>query len=561
MEERRQKPRTRRGLRGLIAFLAILSVLFAALAALAWWPLRRARAEWQAGRAAEAIAQANRWSALRMWPNQYRELLAAAHLSAGNAAAAKPYLDALRGRTLWISVVRKPVLANRMFARGMFDDYIAYDTAVRERFEDDQAPLYRAAALAGANRIGEAEEALRAVDRSEVPGQKMLSIERALAQRREGIYPYAADRDGQTIASYHAANDDVVAVNTDFAALVEKEAGRLTIESNAPKLGANAVIDTTLSARVQKAAIAAMGAFRGSLVAIDPRTNELLAIASTRGSGPLANLALEQQFEPGSVIKVLTGLAAFTNRMHVDALFPYTCRGDLTIDGRHFGDWLQAGHGVLADFDEAMAQSCNVVFADIGVRLGRERLQQLMTRAGFDGQTDLGLFHVPLGRTVGRVHNNFETGLYAIGLEHEATTTLHLAMIASMLANRGVLTSPRLVRARRSVLGEVLEAAPRQGSARVVDRAEAERIVQSMVAVVTRSTGTGRRAIVAATSLALKTGTAGKRESGYHAVVIGFAPVEQPRIAFAIFADNAGPAEYAGARIVYDFLTGLRERL
>jgi membrane carboxypeptidase/penicillin-binding protein len=552
MEERRESPRKRKGL---ITFAVIMAVLFCALAAVAWWPIRHARAEWRAGRVAEAIVQGNRWSALRLWPNQYRELLAAAHLSAGNSDAGRLVMQRLRGKTLWFSAMPKPEVANRLFARGGYEDYLAYDAAVRTLFDGDEAALYRAAALAGVNRVRDAEATLREIDRDDVTPEKLRALERALTQRKEGIYPYVADRDGQTIASYHLANRDVVAVNTDFAPIIEKEAGRLTIENQAQRLGANDVIETTLAASVQKAAMSALSGFRGSLVAIDPRTNELLAVASTRGGGPLANLALEHSFEPGSVVKVLTGLSAFANHLNLDPLFPYTCTGELLVDGRHFGDWLTTGHGVLADFDEAMAQSCNVVFADIGIRLGRDRLRQLKTRAGFDGQTDLGLFKAPLGRTVGKIHNNFETGFYAIGIEHETTTTLHMAMLASMLANRGTLTSPRLIRARRSILGEVLEQPPQQGSARVVDRATAERIIKSMVAVVTRPKGTGRRANVHGLSLALKTGTAGQRESGYHAVIIGFAPVEQPRIAFAIFADDAGPAEYAGAKIVHDFLT------
>jgi cell division protein FtsI/penicillin-binding protein 2 len=62
-------------------------------------------------------------------------------------------------------------------------------------------------------------------------------------------------------------------------------------------------------------------------------------------------------------------------------------------------------------------------------------------------------------------------------------------------------------------------------------------------------------------SLALKTGTAGKRENGYNAVIIAFAPVESPKIAFGIIAENAGPAEFAGAKIAHDFLVQVRDRL
>ena len=194
---------------------------------------------------------------------------------------------------------------------------------------------------------------------------------------------------------------------------------------------------------MQKAALHALGDFRGSLVAIDPRTNEILAIASSRGKGAMSNLALEHQYEPGSIVKVLTGLNAENGATDLTALFPYTCKGSLEIDGRHFGDWLPAGHGTLNSIDDALAVSCNVFFADVGLRLGVDRLTRFMTAAGFNSQANLGVFSVPLGKTVGQAFNRFETAFLAIGLEHESMNALHVAMIASMMANRGELTAPK----------------------------------------------------------------------------------------------------------------------
>jgi penicillin-binding protein A len=184
-----------------------------------------------------------------------------------------------------------------------------------------------------------------------------------------------------------------------------------------------------------------------------------------------------------------------------------------------------------------------------------------MTSVGFDGQTDVGLFKVPLGRINGDVFNNFETAFMAIGLEHESVTALHVAMLASMMANRGLLTTPRLLRSRRSIVGEVTADASPQPQIRVAPKEAAERMVKAMIAVVTRPKGTGRRADIEGVSLALKTGTAGKRADGYQAVIMAFAPAESPKIAFGIVAENAGPAEFAGAKIAHDFLTQMSHRL
>jgi penicillin-binding protein A len=558
MEDRRVKPR-RRG--GLIALAVVLLILVAGLAVVTWLPLRSARAEWRAGRVAEAIVHGERWLGFRLWGNQYHQLLSAAYFTAGNSAGARAHIDALRGKRLLLSAVDKDEVANRLFARGGYADFLEYDRAVHSLGEGDDADLYRAAALLATNKPAEADAIVRGLDRDDVEPAKLRALDAAVEQRKQGSYQFLVDRDGKTIAAYQIDNGDVVAINTDYAGLIEKEAGQHTVESQIATIGTAGRIETTLDSAVQKAAMRAMSGFRGALVAIDPRTNEILAIASSTGRGPLENLALDKQYEPGSVMKVLTGMAALSSGVDVDSLFPYKCDGALPVDGRQFGDWLQGGHGSLPDFDEALAESCNVVFADLGVRVGVDRLRPFHTRAGFDQNVDLGLFRVPLGFTVGRVFNKFETAFYSIGLEHESSSVLHLAMIATMAANRGVMTSPKLIQSRRSILGEDLGGQAKLKSERVVAPAIAERMVKAMVAVANRPKGTGRRAPIDGVSLAIKTGTAGERAEGYQAAIIAFAPVEGPKIAFALVAEESGPAEFAAAKIVHEFLAAIRPRL
>ncbi len=427
-------------------------------------------------------------------------------------------------------------------------------TAQEQRVASDvaAAKLYRAAALTVMNRIAEANGVLRSVDRSVADPRKVAALKKALAQRATGQWPYVLDREGGTIGTYGTNGTD--ATNGDYEELINPQGGVLTI--GAQNLGTATTIETTLDPALQHAARVALANYRGAIVAIDPRSNELLAIVS---NGP--NLALEGRYEPGSIVKVLTGLNAIDSGIDLKPMFPYHCSGDLLIDGRHFGDWDPYGHGDLPDLDEALAESCNIVFADLGLRLGPDRLRRFMTAVGFDGQTDIGLFKVPLGRFEGNVTDRFETAKLSIGLEHESVTALHLAMLASMLANRGVLTAPRLLRARRSVLGEVSAGPSAQAKARVASLQASERMVQAMTAVVSRPKGTGHRAALEWTSLAMKTGTAGERDRGYNAVIMAFAPAESPRIAFGIIAENAGPAEYAGAKIARDFVDAIRERI
>ncbi len=545
--------------RFLAPLLVALALLLALLFGVAWIPVREARKAWLNGRNAEAISIAGQWSRLNLWRRQYHQIFALSYLIAGNEAAARPHLAAIGD--VWFPAVDKGSVARHFFAVGRDAAFLEYDAASHDRHESVDAPLYRAAAQAGVNRLNDAATTLRSIDASKVDGRKYAALRAAVEQRLSGSAPFVFDRQDRPIGVYRPATNDVASTDDDFDALIDRQAGDLTIGARLPQLGSTASIATTLDPFVQKAALKALTGYRGSLVAIDPRTNEILAVANARGKGPLTNLAFERQYEPGSVVKVLTGLNALTSGVDINAMFPYVCKGELMIDGGHFGDWVPQGHGNLANIDEAMAVSCNVVFADIGIRVGRASLQRFMNSAGFDSQANLGIFQAPLGKTTGGVFNNFETALFAIGLQHETIDTIHLAMLASMVANRGVLTTPRLLRERRSILGEVIAVGPPQGKTQIASVAAAQRIIAAMQQVITNPRGTGRRAEVPGLNVAMKTGTAGERSSGLEALIMAFAPVDSPKIAFGIIAEDAGPAEFAGAKIAKDFLEGMKSRM
>lgn len=495
-------------------FLIVFLIVFVTSSlSITWLALDQSREAWLAHRDAEAIARAELWSRLHLWPAQYHQLLAAAYLEAGNHDAAKPHLDAIGSP--WFSAISKDDVARRL----KLDDFIVYDAASHER----DTPV-------------------------------VVRYRQAIEQRKQaGSYPLVFDRNRQAIAMYQIANKDVVAINRDFEPLM------LTFAANLPRIGTDDMIVTTLDPNIQKAALQALGGFRGALVAIDPRTNELLAVASNRGRGELANIAFDQQYEPGSIVKVLTGLNALESGVDVNSMFPYDCKGDLLIDGRHFGDWIGSGHGVLPALDDALAESCNIAFADIGLRVGANRLHRFMSSAGFDQQANLELFSVPLGKNVGQTFDRYETALYSIGLTHESINALHVAMIGSMMANRGVMTTPRLLRERRSIIGEVKSRPAAQTRTKLASPEHAEAMVRAMVAVAVSPKGTGRRAPVEGLPMAMKTGTAGERANGgLEAVIVAFAPVDHPRIAFGVIAEDAGPAEFAGAKIAHDFLAAWR---
>lgn len=507
--------------RVLTPLLIALGVLIALFLGVDWLALQQARAAQRAGHGEDAMRIAAQWERFRAWPGQW------AQLDLG--------------------------VLQTLFAQGRYAELLAHDPPGGSA----DARLLRAEAQASLQQVTAAAQTLASIAPASVDRRRYDAVRAVLAEEQAGSIPYVFDCHGDVIANYDLKTRTVGATRPEFAPLVDASAGSLTIGSQLPRLGAGATIDTTLDPFIQSAALAALGNYRGSIVAIDPRTNDILAIAT---NAPV-DLALESEYEPGSVIKILTGLAAENSGIDIDAMFPYFCSGTLNIDGRHFEDWLPQGHGNLSSIDDALAVSCNIYFADLGLKVGRDRLERVLHSAGFNGQVNLGVFEAPLGRTVGQVDNDFETAFLSIGLEHEEINALHLAMLASMMANRGVLTTPRLLRGRRSLFGDPMSGPPPQGVTRIASAAAAEKMIGAMQAVVSEPRGTGHRAEVEGLTLAMKTGTAGDKKAGLQAVIMAFAPVTAPKIAFAIIAEKAGPAEIAGAEIAHDFLERMKSRL
>jgi penicillin-binding protein A len=522
-------------------------------------PLRSAREAWREGDYVAAASTLERWQRLRLRPADFEHLLAINYLSMGRDADAAPILQSLRRRDRqWRPLIDKAEVGERLISTARYEQFLAYDQAVEPWRQPPGVRLYRAAALAGSGQIDQAEEEFTHVAPRPETQTAYDSLRRAIDERKRGNYALVLDRNGNTIASWQIDNRDLVTMNQDFRSIIESEAGPFTVESQIERIGIDKPIVTTLDPYVQKAAVYALGGFRGSLVAIDVATNEIVAVANTAGRGELQNLAFGGEFEPGSVMKVFTALHALDSGIPMQEIFPFECRGHLELEGRLFRDW--ARHDAVPDLNEAMATSCNVAFALMGLRLGSEGLRALMSKLQFDRHADLGLFTVPLGHSLGDVLTQMQMANAGVGLEQMNINTLHLAMLTAAVARGGVMETPRLVRERRTILGQSIEVPAQPLQVRIASEQALPPVIQSMRAVVTNPRGTGRRIDVPQMDLAVKTGTAGQRTPAYNSVMMAIAPAEQPRIAMAMIAEHSGPAEIAGARIVHAFFTQMAAR-
>ena len=366
------------------------------------------------------------------------------------------------------------------------------------------------------------------------------------------------------------------------------------LERHDPIPGRNLFL--TIDAQLQRTAEAALGEERGAIVALEPATGSVLAMASTpvfnpnlfaggidsktyrmlRGSPdrPLFNRALNGQYPPGSTIKPFLGLAGLEQGVrHVrDQTW---CPGWFVLPGRkrRFRDWKKWGHGRVGLHD-AIVQSCDVYFYELSLALGIDRMHEYMTRFGFGERTGIRLRNESRGLMPSREWKRAardqswypgETIITGIGQGFVLATPLQLASATAGVAMRGVRQRPRLVdRALDPMTGEVHSVVPETISEiQLAEDSSWTRIVEAMTGVVHGERGTARNIGKELDyHIAGKTGTAQvfsvRQNEKYdadkldkrlhdHGLFIAFAPVEQPQIAVAVIVENGGNGSVAAA--------------
>jgi len=319
--------------------------------------------------------------------------------------------------------------------------------------------------------------------------------------------------------------------------------------------GARLSIDLGLS----RAALEALGGLRGSIVLVEPRTGAVLAaVSDERTAAAEGAAAFMQRREPASVAKVLTAAAALRAGLDVDAqIGGMTCTGVERYGGQPL--WCAFPAGPLQGLDHALALSCNVAFASLGVRVGAERLLEEYRLWGFDaGEGAL------LG-AAGRVHSPPRTPRQladlSVGLELADVTPLHAALLAATVANDGRLPEPRLITGSCGRLGLADEPLPLSPPRDVLGPALARRLRRAMEAVAGYGNGVGLAP--PGFPVAMKTGTAAEPGRGYHVNYVGMGPLPEPVVAFGVRVTNerSSPAVTRAARdVTRRLLAALAER-
>jgi peptidoglycan glycosyltransferase len=321
------------------------------------------------------------------------------------------------------------------------------------------------------------------------------------------------------------------------------------------KVGNNLFL--TVDHDLQKLANDLMGAKKGAVVAMNPRTGGILAMVSKPGFDP-NNRALEERWKelvdsedspflprttqglyaPGSTFKVAVAASALENGLES---LTFDDKGTVRIDGKNFDNSNKRVYGKI-DLEKALVVSSNVAFSQIGVRLGEKNIRDMAEKIGIGKSIS---FDIPLKKSVFPYNSMGKTDMAAVAIGQGKTlvTPLHMAMLASSVANNGVMMKPILVDRVVNPEGkEIKKWEPlKLGNAFSYDTAK--KVKNMMVGVVKE--GTGKSAAIKGISVAGKTGTAENELTGSgankeHAWFIGFAPADNPRIAVAVIVEYSG---------------------
>ena len=375
-------------------------------------------------------------------------------------------------------------------------------------------------------------------------------------------------------------------------------AGRVlrVLEEDLPTVGQNLYL--TIDIQLQKAAEEAMENYSGALVMMDTHNGDILAIVSKPSfdpnlfingishsdyaalrddrEQPLFNRALTGQYPPGSTIKPIIGLAGLRAKLesHYTSTF---CRGyyKLPNDPHRYRDWKKTGHGKV-NLAKAVSESCDVLFYDLALRMGIDRMSPALGEFGFGQKTGVDSTNESSGILPSRawkLENKGapwfagETLITGIGQGYMLATPLQLASATATMAMRGQRVKPRLLHRVQDSASTVPETQTIEKIASEVAYKDTDwkYMHRAMVDVAHHPRGTAYRANLGSSyKIAAKTGTAQvftvaqdkeyneeelDRELHDHALYIAYAPANRPRIALSLIVEHGGSGGNVAAPI------------
>ncbi len=349
---------------------------------------------------------------------------------------------------------------------------------------------------------------------------------------------------------------------------------------------------------LQDAAVRGFGDKTGGLIAIDPRTGEVLAMVSrpsfnpaefARGidpevwqklladeAHPLRDKTIQDHYSPGSTFKAITAIAALEEGL-IDKDTTFSCTGSINLGNRKVRCWNPKGHGVM-NVVSALTHSCDVFFYRVAQKFKSvDDIAKYAMHMGLGHKTgiDVGREVPGLFPTEAWKQQRFnvpwspgETLYVAIGQSFDLLTTIQLANAYASIVNGGILYKPRVVKAIQSEDGKILKEFVPQ----VMDRTKLKKetidlVTEGLWGVVNAPGGTAYWTHVPGMEWAGKTGTVQlmtQKEGSkcenmpyshrHHGVFVGYAPIKNPSIVVALVAEHACSGSHGASPIAKEVI-------
>ena len=364
-----------------------------------------------------------------------------------------------------------------------------------------------------------------------------------------------------------------------------------------PQPGQNLYL--TIDLRVQKKAEALLEGVAGAVVAMDPQTGQILALASSPSFDqnifvdgmsheqwdalvsnplrPLENKVIHGEYPPASTFKIITAIAALEEGV-IDKDTTFYCPGYYKYGNRVYRCWRAAGHDSV-NVIKALAESCDVYFYQVGQKLGIDRLSMYAVASGLGSPTGIDLDHEAAGliptkewkkRRTGVAWQGGETLSVAIGQGFDLATPLQMLVLTSAVANGGEMYKPLILKSVYSPEGSVILESKKQLAGKLpVSKKTLKIIKEGLWNVVNNKKGTAWIAHVEGFDISGKTGTAQvvgrSKERGLseeelshrlksHAWFVAYAPSVDPQIAVSVIVEHGSHGSSTAAPIARDVL-------
>ena len=326
-------------------------------------------------------------------------------------------------------------------------------------------------------------------------------------------------------------------------------------------------IDSTMQFIVEQALDKAMADNKPkavTAVVMDPKTGDVLAMASRPSYNPnkfwqanaeaWRNRAISSVYEPGSTFKAMVAGTALQEGVVAPNMTFYD-PGHIDVSEKRIQNWNGESFGNVT-FTDIVKNSINTCFAQIGLWLGGEKLNEYAEKFGFGKATGIELPGEESGILFANPKDMVNSDVATMAIGHSiAVTPLQLVTAMSAVANDGVLLKPHIIKQITNADGSVYKEYGREEVRRVIDSATDKTLMGLLEQVV--ATGGGSKAAVKGYRIAGKTGTAqkinehtsGYMEGRYIASFCGFAPVENPELVVLVVIDDPSAGSFYGGQI------------